>query len=152
MAVKINVGRQRVTSVTGPHEAGYTRSIRQQMRVIQQNLEHVVGGIDNAMPQALKFGLQPIFDLSQELVPVDTAKLKNSGFLEIQKTSTGAAAAIGYGKGGQPFYTGIVHERLDLRHARGKQAKFLEEPVNRLIDTFARRVVLYVQRETGLTE
>lgn len=62
--------------------------------------------------------------LSQKVVPIDTGALKNS---------SGTRA---FGRGGDTtvvvYYTQAyavyVHERTDLRHKPGKQAKFLEEP------------------------
>ncbi len=149
----IQVGRQRVTrAVSGPGEAGYIRSIRAQMAIIQKNMLKLVKGIEGATPDAIRFGLQPIFDESQRLVPVDTSKLKHSGYVEVRTEgrSGRVRAEIGYGLYGRPFYAGIVHERLDLRHAKGKQAKYLEAAINMHIDKFVRRVGLHIQKATGL--
>lgn len=149
----IQVGRQRVTRVTLPSEAGYVTSIRGQMNVIQKNMMKLIAGIENATPQAIMFGLEPIFDASQELVPVDTGRLRASGYVRVrtEKRSGRVRAEIGYGLGGQPHYAGIVHERLDIRHAKGKQAKFLEAAIDMHIGKFVRRVGLFMQRATGLS-
>lgn len=149
--LRVNVGRQRVTHVAGPSEANYTRSIRTQMLQIRNNLLKAIEAIENVTPAALIHGLRPMFDTSQILVPVKTGRLKHSGFVVAERTSTGAAAAIGYGKGGNPFYAGFVHERLDLRHAAPTQAKYLEEAVNRHIAQFPSRVADYIKQQTGLT-
>ncbi len=149
----IQVGRQRVTrAVSGPGEAGYIRSIRGQMNGIMKNMLKLIEGIQNATPDAIRHGLQPIFDESQELVPVDTYALKHSGYVEVRTEgrSGRVRAEIGYGLHGKPFYAGIVHERLDLRHAKGKQAKFLEAAINKHISTFVRRVGHFMQKRTGL--
>ncbi len=145
-----NVGRVRVTSAALPSEAGYIRSIREQMKVIIQNVQRVISRIENVTPEALVFGVQPIFDRSQELVPIDTGVLKDSGFIETRPTAAGVGVFVGYARFGKPFYAGFVHERLDVRHAAGKQAKFLEAAVNEKIGTFERRVALFMSRQTGL--
>lgn len=145
-----SVGRVRVTGSAKISEVGYIRSIRKQMDAITQNVKKTIDRIEQVTPEALVFGVQPIFDLSQELVPVDTGDLKASGFIETRDTASGPSVFVGYGRFGKPFYAGFVHERLDLRHAAGKQAKFLEAAVNERLGDFTRRVALYIQRETGL--
>ncbi len=146
-----SVGRVRVTSAAHPSEAGYIRSIRGQMAGIVENLKKTIDRIEKVTPEALKFGVQPIFDRSQELVPVDTGDLMTSGFIETRPTAQGVGVFVGYGRYGKPNYAGFVHERLDLRHAKGKQAKFLEAAVNEKSGDFARRVALYIRRETGMS-
>lgn len=149
--LRLSVGRIRKTVAIQPSEGGYISSIRNQMNLIKGNLLKVVNHIENVTPSALRFGLQPIFDESQRLVPVDTGDLKASGFIEVRTTGSGVtSAAIGYGRFGKPFYAGFVHERLDLRHASPTQAKFLEAAVNTKINTFKRRVALFYQKQTGL--
>ncbi len=148
--IGFNVGRVRVTRVVGPSEAGYIRSIREQMKAIIENVQKVIDRIENVTPEALVFGVQPIFDKSQELVPVDTGRLKASGFVVTRDTAAGVGVFVGYGRFGKPHYAGFVHERLDIRHAAGKQAKFLEAAVNEHIGDFERRVALFISRETGL--
>lgn len=148
--VQLSVGRVRVTRAVAPSEPGYIEYIRSQMRDIQTVLLRTIKHIDGVTPEAIRFGLQPIFDESQRLVPVDWGILKASGFIETRKTSTGAVAAIGYGRHGKPPYAAFVHERMDLRHAPPTQAKFLEEAVFRKLDVFRRRVSLYIQRKAGL--
>jgi len=120
------------------------------MDAIRNNLLKVIDGIEKANPDALVFGLQPIFDESQRLVPVDRGRLKASGFIEKRQGVREASAAIGYDRHGKLGYGAFVHERLDLRHAPPTQAKFLETAVNTHGGDFQRRYVLFIQRETGL--
>lgn len=58
---------------------------------------------------------------SQQVVPIDTSVLKNSAFTRLISPNL---VRVGY----TASYAVFVHERLDLRHEKGKQAKFLEEP------------------------
>ena len=148
--LEFNVGRVRVTGSAKVSEVGYIRSIRKQMDAIIANVKKVIDRVEGVTPEALLFAAQPIFDRSQELVPVDTGDLMASGFIETRPTASGVGLFIGYARFGKPFYAGFVHERLDVRHAKGKQAKFLEAAVNEKLNTFTRRLVLFIRRETGV--
>ncbi|KKN66742.1 hypothetical protein LCGC14_0468530 [marine sediment metagenome] len=150
--LQLNIGRVRRTVAASPSEKAYIKSIRDQASVIKQNLLKVINYIDNITPEAIRFGLKPIFDESQRLVPVDEGTLKASGFVEVRKTATGASAVIGYARHGRPHYAGFVHERLDIHHAPPTQAKFLETAINTHIDDFRRRVALFYQKNTGLSK
>jgi hypothetical protein len=149
--LQLNVGRQRVTNQVSPSEAGYVHSINNQMALIKKNLEQVVEYVENVTPEAIVFGLQPAFEESQRLVPVDTGKLKRSGFIETRRTAFGTAAAMGYGRYGKPTYAAFVHENLALRHASPTQAKFMETAILTKIDDFRRRVVFFLQKQTGVS-
>jgi hypothetical protein len=61
---------------------------------------------------------------SQQVVPVDTGALKNSGFT--RKTGSGFSTdvTVGYTQS----YAIYVHENLEARHKPGKIAKYLEKP------------------------
>lgn len=148
-AIKLVMGRERKTVAIHPSEADYIDSVRRQMVKIEKNLKKVVDHIEGVTPDAMRFGLVPIFDRSQELVPVDTYRLKNSGFIEVRQVTAGAQAVVGYGRYGRPHYATVVHERLDLRHAKGKQAKFLEAAVNEFQSTYLRRVGLFIAQSMG---
>lgn len=148
--IGFSVGRVRVTSAAQPSEAGYIRSIRSQMDVLLKNFKAVIDRIENVTPEALRFGLQPIFDRSQELVPVDSGDLKASGFIEVRRLSGGSTAVVGYGRFGIPSYAGFVHEMLSIPHAPPTQAKYLEAAVNEKIGDFGRRVALFMSKETGI--
>lgn len=148
--VKLNVGRQRVTRVVSSTEAGYIQSIRRQMATIEENLRNVVKALEDVTPGALKYGLQPIFEESQRLVPVDTGRLKRSGFLEVDKVKSGARASMGYARGGRPGYAVYVHEIPTYYHRTPTQYKFLEEAVDRKIGELRPRVIQYMLLATGI--
>ena len=148
--IQLNVGRQRVTHVVSPSEANYIAAIKAQSKLLVDNMQKVVAHINNVTPEAIKFGLKPILDESQRLVPVSSGKLKRSGFVETRQTAKGTVAAIGYGRYGRPTYAAFVHENLTTRHAPPTQAKFLEVAVNTKIDAFANRVYTYMRKNGGL--
>ena len=144
--LQLNVGRQRHTKVVGPSEAAYMSQIQAQLRELRENMLKVVQHVDKVTPEAILYGLKPIMDESQRLVPVDTGTLKRSGFMEVRRTAGGIAAAIGYGRYGRPTYTAFVHENLNVRHRAPTQAKFLEVAINTKIGDFRRRVEMFMLR------
>ena len=148
--LRVQLGRSRNTKATNPAEAGYTASVSAQMRVLRDNLLKIVKTIDDVTPDALIYGLLPIFDESQRLVPKKTGRLMISGFLGADKTGKGARANIGYAVGGDPFYAVIQHERLDFAHSAPTQAKYLEAAVDRFIGLVQPRVSEFLGVSTGM--
>lgn len=148
--VTLSVGRQRAGGRITPFEAGYRANIQAQTKVIQDNLRNAMKAIEDVTPEAMIFGLQPAFDESQILVPVDKGVLKASGFLRAKKTPRGASVAMGYGFGGRPTYAAHVHERLDIPHKAPTQAKFLEAAATKHMSEFLPRVVQYMRENTGI--
>lgn len=148
----ISVGRVRVTVAASPSEAGYIRGIRTQMNVIMKNMQKLIDGVENATPQAIKFGLIPMFEESQRLVPIDTGNLKASGYVEVRTEPRGGRirAEIGYGRHGRPHYAGFVHEMLQIPHAPPTQAKYLEAAINKHIGEFPFRIARFMQKATGI--
>ncbi len=149
-ALKFPVGRQRIDSFVSPSEAGYTRAIRTQMKQVIANAKKVVDTIEFVSEEALIFALQPIYEKSQELVPVDTGKLKRSGFVSAKRFRGKIQGIVGYAKAGNPSYAALVHERMEFRHASPTQAKFLEEAVNQHTADIVPRYVKYVKDNVGL--
>lgn len=78
-----------------------------------------------------------IYDRSQTLVPVDTGKLKKSGYVEKRKTDDGSKmVAVGYAKDNDPPYAVYVHE-LGNKHAPPTQWKFLQTAGNEVAQDVA---------------
>ena len=142
--IKITMGRERVTRVVSPSEAGYIRSMREQVKHIQASIQDVIDRFPSATREAIKMGLDPIYELSQEYCPVgETGDLINSAFMEDRDSAKGPLVVIGYAKYGQPHYAVIVHERTWVKHAgarasgaKAKSAKFLERAINERIHIF----------------
>ncbi len=80
--------------------------------------------------------------ISQEVVPIDTTNLKIGA--DVRKTGTGfdTLVRVLY----VAAYAIFVHENLDVRHAPGKQAKFLEGPVRENMD----RILKIIKDEATL--
>jgi hypothetical protein len=81
---------------------------------------------------------ETVLPASQELVPVDTGALKQSGFVDGPEIGAGSASAeIGY----DTPYALIQHENLALNHPHGGEPKFLETPLHQWAEGAAVRVV-----------
>lgn len=95
---------------------------------------------NTALGRALYEEANRIFNESQMLVPVDTGTLRSSGYVTNPLPYvSGVAVEISYGGAAAP-YAGYVHERLDLNHPNGGQAKYLEQPVLAAADHMADRL------------
>ena len=150
VSIRPNVGYKRTpASVRGSLRA-VTSDARAQMRQIQKNLENLIGEIEGVTPEAVEYALQPIYDKSQQYCPVDTGKLKESGYIEVRQKGDRIEGEVGYGKRGNPFYAPYVHEMVDLYHEPPTQAKFLERAVNEHQDEILPRLISFIRRRVGL--
>jgi hypothetical protein len=147
-----NIGLKRVSGSTPSAQAAVTRDIRTQFEDVKKNLNKVIEGIREITPSALVYGLLPIFDTSQVLVPVDEGDLKASGYLEVKDKAGGklVEAEIGYGRGGDPHYAVFVHEDLQAYHEPPTQAKFLEAAINKHFDDIQPRIIKAIQEGIGM--
>jgi len=139
--IKISVGRRRIPANLDPKLASYTRQIRDQVRGIIEDIKFFYKEIEDVTPEVLKDALQPVFDESQRIVPVDTRKLQLSGYLVSEDVAGGGTVEIGYARGGRPEYGVIVHENLETFHESPTKAKFLEGPLNEMFFQVQRRIV-----------
>jgi len=64
---------------------------------------------------------------SQKITPVDTGNLKNSAFTRRFGSGWASMVVVGF----TAAYAVYVHERTDLQHKKGKEAKFLEKAMKR---------------------
>ncbi len=124
---RFRVGTQRIATGLTPWQSGYTRAIRAQMKSVEESYTRLIEMLRADTPKAIKQMLRPVYDRSQELVPIDTGVLKRSGYLEVVTRRGQYAGEVGYGRGGNPPYAVLVHENLDAQHAPPTQAKFLEQ-------------------------
>lgn len=79
-----------------------------------------------------------IHDIMQEVLeraiadaPLDTGELKESGRLNINKSSTSIIFDV--------EHAAVQHERLDYNHPRGGKAKYLEDAFNDIVPGAVRR-------------
>lgn len=75
--------------------------------------------------------------MSQQIVPVDTAALKNSAFTREGGTEMEPEVRVGYTQA----YAVFVHENLEARHKEGKVAKYLEKPARENRDELVKIII-----------
>lgn len=149
VSTRASLGLRRISAGTPRSAAAATRDMRKQFQQVMTNLDNVLKAVKGLTPNALLAGLKPIFDASQELVPVDTSRLKNSGFLETGTFRGNPVVVIGYGKGNDPDYTIFVHENLNASHKAPTQAKFLQQPFQEQFNTILPRVQRFLKKSLG---
>lgn len=147
--LRASVGRQNVTSSTPYNQIDHIGNIRKQLQAITKNYENFLEELGAQSADVLYDALKPTFDLSQKYVPVDTQVLKESGFLEIDKTSKSPRVVIGYGRGGKPHYTVFVHEMVNMQHDAPTRSKFLLAALEEDENAIQQRIVNGYKRVLG---
>lgn len=120
------IGVQRISAKLNPVQASYTRDIRAQMESIERNLSKLITGLKGVTTSILLEALTPTFAKSAVYCPKDTHRLVQSGYLEARERNNGVTVEIGYGRGGDPYYAVLVHERTDIPHRDPERSKFLQ--------------------------
>jgi hypothetical protein len=86
----------------------------------------------------LRLGAEHILQVSNTVVPIEEGTLERSGVA----SQEGLEAAVSY----DTVYARYQHERLDLRHANGRTAKYLENSANAEADTVAEIIAAELRR------
>jgi hypothetical protein len=84
----------------------------------------VAGQMRAAAARGLLLGAEHVLTEAQNLVPLDEGALQNTGTASVDEGSL--TAMVSY----DTPYAARQHEELDWRHAPGRQAKYLEQPLN----------------------
>lgn len=152
MAIKIRpyIGAKSPNAKVRPSAQAYVAAIHVQMQAIQKNLELLVNSIEEATPEVLEAALRPTFELSQYYCPVDTGKMKASGYLVVRSRKGKIEAEIGYGKGGRPHYTVYQHENLAFFHKEPTSAKWLQRAIQEDGNNLQPRIIAGLKQVTGL--
>lgn len=80
--------------------------------------------IEAATRQGLTEAAEHLLKVSRDLVPIQEGTLERSGVAEVDDTDL--TAAVSY----DTPYAVRQHEELTWRHEEGRQAKYLEQPMN----------------------
>lgn len=88
----------------------------------EKDVEKVFAQYDANAHQALFETAAWILGVARNRAPIDTGDLIRSGSVEIHSTRTGHEAVISF----DTPYAVEQHENLQLKHKRGRKAKFLE--------------------------
>ncbi|RSD22256.1 hypothetical protein EIY87_09320 [Amycolatopsis eburnea] len=86
----------------------------------------------------LLLGAEHVLQASRAVVPLEEGTLERSG----TATQEGLTAAVSY----DTVYARYQHERLDLRHANGRTAKYLEGPLNAERETVGEIIAAELRR------
>lgn len=90
---------------------------------LQFNGDQVVAALRPAAAHGAFLAAEYVLGESQAVVPLDEAALSRSGTASVDEGDL--TAAVSY----DTPYAVIQHERMDFRHAPGRQAKYLEQPL-----------------------
>lgn len=116
---------------------------RQQMASVIARYNTFIAQLEAAGPEAVEDALRPIFDKSQEYVPVDTGTLAESGVLDVQKQGNGKVlGTIEYGNQAA-WYAALVHEMVWLNHTPPTRAKYLQAALEEEMDNIMTSVLLF---------
>ena len=149
MALPISIGiNPRNIKVSEGSEADLERGLRDAFTELAKDFRAYVGKLEDYLPEDLKEALEPTFEKSQEIVPVNTGDLKASGYLEVEQFRGGARVEIGYGRNGFPPYAVAVHE-IPAFHQPLTRDKFLQGPIEEDYFDIIMRVTERVKARSG---
>jgi hypothetical protein len=112
----------------------HVEGIRKVKDALARRRAFYAAGVERGL---VKAGLQ-LLRASMPLVPVDLGPLVNSGPAVTRAEGKGfdTVMIVGYGQD----YAVHVHENLEAAHKEGKQAKFLEQPLNEMRSDLSKTV------------
>ena len=113
--------------------------LRKQLARLAQNFQKLTAHMGEQGTEILLEALEPTFAKSQVYCPKDTGTLVKSGYLEAQQTRNGAQAAMGYAKGGNPYYAVYVHE-IQRYHKDPTRWKWLQQALQEDNDDIRARI------------
>lgn len=87
------------------------------------DLDKLLTRVREVMPEALAEGAEHVRVKAVELAPVETGHLVGTATVDVDAERNQAAITF------DGPYARYQHERLDLRHPTGGQAKYLEQPL-----------------------
>ena len=103
----------------------------------------VLQQLRDAAAAALEAEADVVLEKAQALAPLEHGDLAASGE-RLPTEWHGDVCTVTVGFGGTPEtapYAEIQHERMDLKHAAGKQAFYLAQPANEALEGLSERIV-----------
>lgn len=123
----------------------------QQMQQIAARINQIFAEAADACPEAMLEALRPTKELADMYCPTDTGDMLASGYLEITDADgDNPTVEIGYGRGGEPYYTPIVHEDMNAKHKPPTRAKWLEVAMVEDLDNMLKRIADAIGEDMGL--
>ncbi|GAA0934945.1 hypothetical protein [Nonomuraea longicatena] len=96
--------------------------------------------VNRAAARGLRLGAEHVLQVSRTQVPIDEATLERSGAATVDESQL--TAAVSY----ETPYAVVQHEDLDLKHAPGRKAKYLEDPARDEAETVRALVAAQIRR------
>ncbi|MFI6317280.1 hypothetical protein ACIBG8_07165 [Nonomuraea sp. NPDC050556] len=96
--------------------------------------------VNRAAARGLRMGAEHVLQVSRTQVPIDEATLERSGAASVDDASL--TAAVSY----ETPYALVQHEDLDLKHAPGRKAKYLEDPARDEADIVRALIAAQIRR------
>lgn len=116
-------------------------------------LAAAVGAILEAALDGLEDATELVFDESQRQVPVLAPELESSGRVSGELKESGRASVDRARKRGEIHYgteyADYIHERMDLKHPNGGNAKFVERPLLDLREQELEAIAAKIREVTG---
>lgn len=112
-----------------------------QRSIVKWNGAKVDEAIRDAVNKGLLLGAEHLLQVSRDLVPIDEGTLERSG--NTSKDEAHLTAAVAY----DTPYAVDQHEKLEIRHAPGRQAKYLEQPMATEAQVIQQIIKTTVKRE-----
>ena len=100
----------------------------------------LVGAVRQAAARGLLLGAEHVLQVSRTQVPIDEATLERSGTASVDSSSL--TAAISY----DTPYAVRQHEEMTYRHAAGRKAKYLEDPMREEADQVGEIIATQIRR------
>ncbi|MFY1658576.1 hypothetical protein [Micromonospora sp. WMMD1274] len=99
--------------------------------------------IEGAEPAGLLLAAEHLLQVSRTEVPLEEGTLERSGTATVDESDR--VAAVSY----DTQYAVPQHEEMDWRHAAGRKAKYLEDPMNNERDTMLELAAAPIQQALG---
>lgn len=110
---------------------------------LRWNGDEIAAAVHAAAARGLLLAAEHVLQVADQRVPLDEGALERSGTASADAASL--TAAVSY----DTPYAVYQHERMDLRHAPGRTAKYLETPLNEEAATAQEIIAAQVRRATA---
>lgn len=107
------------------------------------NDRQILAAIHGASVEGLQLGAEHLLAVSSVLAPHEEGTLERSGDMDLDPDEP--AASVFY----DTVYAARQHEELTWRHDQGKQAKYLEEPMNTERDVMLQLLAAPIRKTLG---
>lgn len=113
------------------------------MADVEWNGPEIEALLDGASAEGLTLAAEHLLQVSRTEVPIDEATLERSGVASVDENDL--IAAVSY----DTPYAVRQHEEMTWRHAEGRKAKYLEDPMHAERETMLALIAAPLREEIG---